>query len=86
MYIFFLILTQIHFDTCCRQHISVEDVKALVAFFETSQDMACIEDVLNMVIRAVSEKTLLASFLEQVNLIGGCYIFINLLQRSDSVQ
>lgn len=64
-----------------RQHISMADVKALVAFFETSQDMACIEDVLHMVIRAVSEKTLLASFLEQVNLIGGCHIFINLLQR-----
>lgn len=62
------------------------DVKALVAFFETSLDMACIEDVLHMVIRAVSEKTLLASFLEQVNLIGGCHIFINLLQRYDSVK
>ncbi|KAL3514285.1 hypothetical protein ACH5RR_027002, partial [Cinchona calisaya] len=64
-----------------RQHISVTDIKALVAFFETSQDMACIEDVLHMVIRAVSQKPLLASFLEQLNLLGGCHIFVNLLER-----
>lgn len=64
-----------------RQNIAASDIKALVAFFETSQDMACIEDVLHMVIRAVSQKSLLASFLEQVNLIGGCHIFVNLLQR-----
>lgn len=64
-----------------RQHISVSDIKSLIAFFECSQDMACIEDVLHMVIRAVSQKQLLASFLEQVNLIGGCHIFVNLLER-----
>lgn len=43
--------------------------------------MTCIEDVLHMVIRALSQKPLLADFLEQVNLIGGCHIFANLLQR-----
>ncbi|KAL3340220.1 hypothetical protein AABB24_028710 [Solanum stoloniferum] len=64
-----------------RQHISASDIKSLIAFFERSQDMACIEDVLHMVIRAVSQKQLLASFLEQVNLIGGCHIFLNLLER-----
>ncbi|XP_060199082.1 BEACH domain-containing protein B [Lycium barbarum] len=64
-----------------RQHISASDIKSLIAFFESSQDMACIEDVLHMVIRAVSQKQLLASFLEQVNLIGGCHIFVNLLER-----
>ncbi|OMO50809.1 hypothetical protein CCACVL1_30251 [Corchorus capsularis] len=64
-----------------RQNITPADIKALIAFFETSQDMACIEDVLHMVIRAVSQKQLLVSFLEQVNLIGGCHIFVNLLQR-----
>lgn len=65
----------------CRQNISSLDIKALIAFFETSHDMTCIEDVLHMVIRAVSQKPLLVSFLEQVNLIGGCHIFVNLLQR-----
>lgn len=65
----------------CRQSIEVPDIKALIAFFETSQDMVCIEDVLHMVIRAVSQKQLLASFLEQINLIGGCHIFVNLLER-----
>lgn len=65
----------------CRQSIALSDIKALIAFFETSQDMVCIEDVLHMVLRAISQKQLLASFLEQVNLIGGCHIFVNLLQR-----
>lgn len=64
-----------------RQKISPPDMKSLVAFFERSQDMACIEDVLHMVIRAISQKPLLGSFLEQVNLLGGCHVFINLLQR-----
>ncbi|XP_057532553.1 BEACH domain-containing protein B isoform X2 [Amaranthus tricolor] len=64
-----------------RQSIDEPDVKALIAFFETSQDMACVEDVLHMVIRAISQKSLMASFVEQVNSIGGCHVFINLLQR-----
>ncbi|GAB4839467.1 hypothetical protein Ancab_028990 [Ancistrocladus abbreviatus] len=64
-----------------RQSIAGSDVKALIAFFEMSQDMACIEDVLHIVIRAISQKPLLATFVEQVNLIGGCHVFINLLQR-----
>ncbi|KAH7524781.1 hypothetical protein FEM48_Zijuj06G0155600 [Ziziphus jujuba var. spinosa] len=64
-----------------RQNIAAADIKALIAFFETSQDMSCIEDVLHMIIRAVSQKQLLAAFLEQVNSIGGCHIFVNLLQR-----
>ncbi|CAL1372181.1 unnamed protein product [Linum trigynum] len=62
------------------QGITGSDVKALVAFFEISQDMACIEDVLTMVIRALSQKSMLAAFLEQVDLIGGCHVFVNLLQ------
>ncbi|KAK4276908.1 hypothetical protein QN277_015003 [Acacia crassicarpa] len=64
-----------------REHITSGDIKALVAFFERSNDMTCIEDVLHMVIRAISQKSLLASFLEQVNIIGGCQIFVNLLQQ-----
>ncbi|XWS25391.1 hypothetical protein CRYUN_Cryun27aG0064600 [Craigia yunnanensis] len=64
-----------------RQNIAPADIKALIAFFETSHDMTCIENVLHMVIRAVNQKPLLVYFLEQVNLIGGCHIFVNLLQR-----
>ncbi|CAI8599125.1 unnamed protein product [Vicia faba] len=64
-----------------RQNIAAGDIKALIAFFETSQDMSCIEDVLHMIIRAVSQKSLLASFLEQVNIVNGCQVFVNLLQR-----
>lgn len=44
--------------------------------------MVCIEDVLHMLIRVLSQKPLLCSFLEQVDLLGGCHIFINLLHRS----
>lgn len=47
--------------------------------------MSCIEDVLHMVIRAVSQKPLLAAFLEQVNMVGGCHIFVNLLHRCASI-
>ncbi|XP_057986936.1 BEACH domain-containing protein B isoform X2 [Hevea brasiliensis] len=64
-----------------RQSIAAADMKALIAFFETSQDMTCIEDVLHMVIRALSQKPVLIAFLEHVNMIGGCHIFVNLLQR-----
>ncbi|KAF9610456.1 hypothetical protein IFM89_022420 [Coptis chinensis] len=64
-----------------RQNIAASDIKSLVAFLERSQDMACIEDVLHMVTRAISQKPLLASFLEQVNMVDGCHVFINLLQR-----
>ncbi|XP_073008552.1 BEACH domain-containing protein B isoform X1 [Typha latifolia] len=64
-----------------RQKISSLDIKVLISFFERSQDMACIEDVLHMVVRALSQNSMLASFLEQVNALGGCHIFINLLQR-----
>ncbi|XP_068657011.1 BEACH domain-containing protein B [Aristolochia californica] len=64
-----------------RQNIEGSDIKALVAFFERSRDMVCIEDVLHMVIRAVSQRPVLLSFLDQVNFLSGCHIFINLLQR-----
>ncbi|KAK9130032.1 hypothetical protein Sjap_010519 [Stephania japonica] len=64
-----------------RQNVAESDIKALVAFFEKSLDMTCIEDVLHMVTRAVSQKPLLASFLEQVNLLCGCQMFVNLLNR-----
>ncbi|XP_023750494.1 BEACH domain-containing protein B isoform X2 [Lactuca sativa] len=64
-----------------KEHIAVSDIESLVSFFETSQDMACIEDILHMIIRALSQKSLLASFLEQVTVVGGCRLFVNLLQR-----
>lgn len=64
-----------------REQVTASDVNAIVAFFETCQDMECVEDILNMIIRAVSQKQLLVSFLEQVNLVGGCHIFANLLLR-----
>ncbi|KAL5212760.1 hypothetical protein ABZP36_023607 [Zizania latifolia] len=62
-------------------NVSQHDIRTLVSFFERSQDVACIEDVLYMIIRAQSYNSLLSSFLEKVNSLGGCYIFINLLKR-----
>ncbi|GER40247.1 WD40 and Beach domain-containing protein [Striga asiatica] len=64
-----------------REHITAADVKALVAFCESCEDKACVEDIVNMMIRAVSHKQLLRSFLEKVHLIGGCHIFVNFLSR-----
>ncbi|KAK8941577.1 hypothetical protein KSP40_PGU012222 [Platanthera guangdongensis] len=69
-----------------RQRIFASDIVALIAFFERSQDMVCIEDVLHMVIRALSQKQLLASFLEQANMLGGSQVFVNLLQSIIKVE
>uniref|UniRef100_A0A0E0GD47 BEACH domain-containing protein n=1 Tax=Oryza nivara TaxID=4536 RepID=A0A0E0GD47_ORYNI len=56
-------------------------LKALASLFERNQDVACVEDILKMIIRALSEGPVLSSFLEHVNCLGGCCIFINLLKR-----
>ncbi|XP_039804100.1 BEACH domain-containing protein B-like isoform X5 [Panicum virgatum] len=64
-----------------KLRISPDDIRALVAFFERSQDMACIRDILDMIIRALSQGSVLSSFVENVNCLGGCCIFINLLKR-----
>ncbi|VAI79870.1 BEACH domain-containing protein B-like isoform X1 [Triticum dicoccoides] len=61
--------------------ISPADIGALISFVERSQDIACIEDILNMILRALSHDSVLSSFLEHVNVLGGCCIFLNLLNR-----
>ncbi|KAL6873753.1 hypothetical protein ACP4OV_013835 [Aristida adscensionis] len=61
--------------------ISQEDIRALVSLFERSQDIACIEDTLNTIIRALSHSSLLSSFLDNVNCLGGCCVFFNILRR-----
>ncbi|KAF3790525.1 BEACH domain-containing protein B [Nymphaea thermarum] len=64
-----------------REQVLPSDVKALVAFFERTEDNACVEDVLHMVIRALYGKAFLVSFIEQIELLGGCQLFLNLLHR-----
>ncbi|XP_031488059.1 BEACH domain-containing protein B isoform X2 [Nymphaea colorata] len=64
-----------------RKQVLPSDVKALVAFFERTEDNACVEDVLHMVIRALYGKAFLVSFIEQIELLGGCQLFLNLLHR-----
>ncbi|KAJ1260421.1 hypothetical protein BS78_10G231000 [Paspalum vaginatum] len=67
--------------------ISPDDIRALLAFFERSQDIACIRDILETIICALSQASVLSSFLENVNCLGGCCIFVNLLKReSESVR
>ncbi|KAF8687356.1 hypothetical protein HU200_043042 [Digitaria exilis] len=61
--------------------ISPDDIRALVAFFERSQDIECIRDILDMIIPALSQGSFLSSFMENVNCLGGCCIFFNLLNR-----
>ncbi|PWZ18278.1 BEACH domain-containing protein B [Zea mays] len=61
--------------------VSPDDIRALVAFIERSQDIACISDVLDMIIRALSQGEVFSSFVGNVNYLGGCCIFINLLKR-----
>ncbi|VAI79872.1 unnamed protein product [Triticum turgidum subsp. durum] len=46
--------------------ISPADIGALISFVERSQDIACIEDILNMILRALSHDSVLSSFLEHV--------------------
>ncbi|WVZ78912.1 hypothetical protein U9M48_026555 [Paspalum notatum var. saurae] len=67
--------------------ISPDDIRALLAFFERSQDIACIRDILETIICALSQASVLSSFMENVNYLGGCCIFVNLLKReSESVR
>lgn len=62
------------------------DVKAVVAFIETSEDIVCLEDVLHMVLGLLGRKSLVLSFAEHVNTLGGCPIFISLLKRYQYLQ
>uniref|UniRef100_A0A0E0E5B8 BEACH domain-containing protein n=1 Tax=Oryza meridionalis TaxID=40149 RepID=A0A0E0E5B8_9ORYZ len=64
-----------------KLQVSLADIRALASLFERNQDVACVEDILKMIIRALSEGPVLSSFLEHVNCLGGCCIFINLLKR-----
>ncbi|KAF2928095.1 BEACH domain-containing protein B isoform X2 [Oryza sativa Japonica Group] len=64
-----------------KLQVCLADIRALASLFERNQDVACVEDILKMIIRALSEGPVLSSFLEHVNCLGGCCIFINLLKR-----
>ncbi|KAH9329817.1 hypothetical protein KI387_001925, partial [Taxus chinensis] len=68
-----------------RHHVSRSDVKSLAAFLDKSEDPKCIEDVLHMVLRLLSHKPFLSTFLEHIRGLGGCQIFLNLLNRQTEV-
>lgn len=56
-------------------------MKALVAFFKRTEDNACVEDVMHMIIRALCDTAFLVSFIQQIELLGGCQLFLGLLDR-----
>ncbi|XP_040380752.1 BEACH domain-containing protein B-like isoform X2 [Oryza brachyantha] len=64
-----------------KLQVSLADIRALASFFGRNQDITCVEDMLKMIIRALSESSVLTSFLEHTDSLGGCCIFINLLKR-----
>ncbi|BBM99563.1 hypothetical protein MPTK1_1g22060 [Marchantia polymorpha subsp. ruderalis] len=65
-----------------REHVRLSDIKALVAFVETSEDVDCLEDVLHMILGLLAHKQFVVKFVDHVFTLGGCHIFVNLLKRS----
>lgn len=64
-----------------RDHVRLSDMKALIAFVETSEDVDCLEDVLHMILGLLSHKQFILKFVEHVFTLGGCHVFVNLLKR-----
>uniref|UniRef100_A0A0D9WT97 BEACH domain-containing protein n=1 Tax=Leersia perrieri TaxID=77586 RepID=A0A0D9WT97_9ORYZ len=49
-----------------KLQVSPADIRALASFFERNQDLACVEDILKMIVRALSERPVLSSFVEHL--------------------
>ena len=60
---------------------TLAEVKVLVAFLETSRDLAVVEDVLVLVLNLLSRKALISSLVQHTYALGGCYVFLGLLSR-----
>jgi hypothetical protein len=59
----------------------MSDVKAIIAFLERTEDPVCLEDVLNMLLRLLSRKEFAVVFVEDIQILGGCQLFLSLLER-----
>jgi hypothetical protein len=59
----------------------MSDVKAIIAFLERTEDPVCLEDVLNMLLRLLSRKEFAVVFVEDIQILGGCQLFLGLLER-----
>ena len=56
-------------------------MKAILAFLERSEDPVCLEDVLHMLLRLLSRKEFAEIFVEDIQVFGGCQLFLSLLER-----
>lgn len=61
--------------------MTLADTKALIAFVETSDDSASVEDVLSTLLVFMDHKPLLIAFVEHICALGGCQIVLGLLRR-----
>lgn len=62
----------------------MSDTKALLAFVAKIEDPVCLEDVLHMLLRLLGRKEFAAAFLENMQILGGCQLFLGLLERYTS--
>ncbi|KAL3684694.1 hypothetical protein R1sor_002716 [Riccia sorocarpa] len=69
-------------ETLIRNQIRLSDIKALVSFMETTEDVDCLEDVLTMILGLLANKLFIAKFVEYLFKLGGCHLLVNLLKRS----
>lgn len=70
------------FGMLCREKANLIDIKALVAFLETSEDDVCVKDVLYMILGLLTQKSFVSSFIEHLHALGGVTILLNLIRRS----
>ncbi|KAL2652898.1 hypothetical protein R1flu_021026 [Riccia fluitans] len=69
-------------ETLLRYQVRLSDIKALIAFIETTDDVDCLEDVLSMVLCLLAHKLFIVKFVEHLFMLGGCHLIVNLLKRS----
>ncbi|MCO5595749.1 hypothetical protein L7F22_049797 [Adiantum nelumboides] len=70
-------------ETAVRDSISLADTKPLLAFIIKSEDPVCLEDVLHMLLRLLGQKAFAAAFIENIQVLGGCQLFLGLLERQE---
>lgn len=59
-------------------------IRVLVSFSKKIQDVSCIDIMLYMVMCALPPDSHLSSFLEQVNVVGVCYIFLSIFIKGNT--
>ncbi|KAH7332120.1 hypothetical protein KP509_20G069100 [Ceratopteris richardii] len=70
-------------EVALRDSISISDTKVLLAFISKSEDPICLEDVLHMLLRLLARKEFVSAFVENIQVLGGCQLFLGLLERQE---